>query len=327
LDVKATIDRLPIVRLANLPTPLEEMPRLSKVLDGPKLWTKRDDFTGLVFGGNKVRKLEFEMADAIQKGADCIVAGGVVQSNHACATAAAARKLGMKAVLLLRGEKPEAYRGNVLLDCILGADIRFFRKEWHEMGEVTRSVVEDLKAKGYNPYVVPFSSPLGSVAYVNALLELVSQAKSKNMKIDYIVHAAGSGGTQAGLVVGKKALDLNINIIGIATDPEDGWLPKETLEIASKCASLLELNTSITEEDVKLLHDYAGEGHGVLTQEVKDTMKKVAETEGILLDPVYTAKAMTGLIDLVKQGRFEKQDNVVFLHTGGFPAIFAYESY
>ncbi len=327
MDVEAKIDELPRVRLANLPTPLEEMPRFSKVLGGPRLWIKRDDLTGLIFGGNKVRKLEFEMADAIQKGADCIVAGGVVQSNHACATAAAARKLGMKPVLLLRGEKSETYRGNLLLDYILDADIKFFRREWQEMGAITKSVVDDLKAKGYTPYVVPFSSPLGSVAYVNAIVELLSQAKSMSIDVHHIVHAAGSGGTQAGLIVGGKALDSDINIIGIATDPDDAWLRNETIEIARKCANLLELETSIAEEDVMILQEYAGEGHGVLTKEVRDVMKRVAATEGILLDPVYTGKAMAGLIDLVRQRRFEKQDNVVFLHTGGLPAVFAYENY
>jgi len=327
VDVKARIEKLPRIRLANLPTPLEEMPHLSKALGGPRLGIKRDDFAGLVFGGNKVRKLEFEMAEALQKGADCIVAGGVIQSNHACATVAAARKLGLKAVLLLRGARPETYHGNLLLDHLLGADIRFFDKKRHEMGAVTKGVIEDLKAEGYNPYAVPFSSPLGSVAYVNALLELTSQAKNMNMRIDHLVHAAGSGGTQAGLVVGKKALSSNIDIIGIATDPEDTWLRKETVEIANKCANLLGLETSISEDDVTLMYDYAGEGHGVLTSEVKDTIKKLAETEGTLLDPVYTAKAMTGLIDLVKQGRFQKEENVVFLHTGGFPALFAYEGY
>jgi len=327
MDIRMKIERLPRVRLANLPTPLEEMSRLSRALGGPKLWIKRDDLTGLVFGGNKVRKLEFEMADAIEKGSDVIVAGGVVQSNHACATAAAARKLGMKVVLLLRGEKPEKYRGNLLIDGIFGADVRFIHAEWHETGEITRKTVEELKSKGFNPHVVPFSSPIGSVGYVNAFLELLSQAESMNLKIDSIVHAAGSGGTQAGLIVGNKALDTQINVIGIATEPDGDWLRNTTVEITAKCASLMELETTITLEDVTILHDYAGEGYGVLTQEVKDTIKKVAETEGILLDPVYTSKAMAGLINLIERGYFEKQENVVFLHTGGIPAIFAYETH
>jgi L-cysteate sulfo-lyase len=327
LEVETKIERLPRVKLANLPTPLEEMPRLSRALGGPKLWIKRDDLAGPVFGGNKVRKLEFEMADAVQKGADIVVSGGVVQSNHACATAVAARKLGMNVVLLLRGEKPEKYTGNLLIDHILGADIRFFRAEWDEMGAINKKVVEELKAKGYNPYVVPFSSPLGSVGYVNAFLELCSQAKSLNLKIDYIVLAVGSGGTQAGLIVGNKALDMETSLIGVATEPNGDWLLNTTVEIANGCAKLLELETSITQRDATILHDYAGEEHGALNQGVKDTIKKVAESEGILLDPVYTGKAMTGLINLVEQGRFEKRENVVFLHTGGIPAVFAYEAF
>lgn len=327
MEVRTKIERLPRVKLANLPTPLEEMSRLSKVLDGPKLWIKRDDLTGLVLGGNKVRKLEFEMADAAKKGANVIVSGGMIQSNHACATAVAARKLGMKAVLLLRGEKPEKYTGNLLIDHIFGADIRFFRAESHEMGPITKKVVDELKAKGYTPYVVPFSSPLGSVGYVNAFLELLSQAKSMNLKVDHIVHAVGSGGTQAGLIVGNKASNMGINLIGIATEPNGDWLLNTTVEIANGCAKLLELEMSITQRDVTILHDCVRGGYGALTQEVKGTMKKVAEIEGILLDPVYTGKAITGLINLVEQGRFEKRENVIFLHTGGIPAIFAYETF
>jgi L-cysteate sulfo-lyase len=327
LEVGAKIQRLPRVKLANLPTPLEEMPHLSRALGGPKLWIKRDDLTGPVFGGNKVRKLEFEMADAVQKGANIIVSGGVVQSNHARSTAVAARKLGMNVVLLLRGEKPEKYTGNLLIDRILGADIRFFRAESHEMGPITKKVVEELKAKGYNPYVVPFSSPLGSVGYVNAFLELHSQAKNMNFKVDYIVHAVGSGGTQAGFIVGNKALDTETNLIGVATEPDGDWLLNTTVEIANNCAKLLELETSITQADVAILHDYAGEEHGALNQGVKDAIKKAAEFEGILLDPVYTGKAMIGLINLVEQGRFGKRENIVFLHTGGIPAVFAYEAF
>lgn len=327
MEVRTNIEKLSRVKLANLPTPLEEMTHLSKALGGPKLWIKRDDLTGLIFGGNKVRKLEFEMADTIKKGTDIIVTDGIVQSNHACATVAAARKLGMKTVLLLRGEKPEKYTGNLLVDHILGADIRFVRAEWREIGEITRKVADQLKAKGHNPYVMPFSSALGSVGYVNAFLELLSQAKTMNLKIDYIVHAVGSGGTQAGIIVGNRALETEINVIGIATEPNGGWLLKTTMEIADECAKLLELEMSVTQRDVTILHDYVGEGYGVVTQEVKDIIKKVAEIEGILLDPVYTCKAMRGLINLIEQGRFEKQEKVVFLHTGGIPTIFTCETY
>ena len=320
------IDRLPRIRLANLPTPLEEMPRLSKLLGGPKIWIKRDDLTGLVFGGNKVRKLEFEIADAVKQRADVIVAGGVIQSNHALATTVAARKLGMKVVLLLRGKEPEEYAGNLLLDHIFGAEIRFIQSEWHESVETTRKVVQELKEKGYNPYVAPFSSPLSSVGYVNAVLELQKQAKRMNLKIDCLVHAAGSGGTQAGIVVGNKALEAGIDVIGIATESDDDWLLNTTTQMADKCASLLDLDLTIVKDDVKILYDYVGEGYGILDKKSQETIKFVAITEGIMLDPVYTVKAMAGLMDLVKKGHFKNHENIVFLHTGGIPAISAYKN-
>ncbi len=324
-NLNELIKRLPRIRLANLPTPIEEMSHLSQILGGPRLWIKRDDLTGLVFGGNKVRKLEFEIAEAKNKGADVVITDGVLQSNHARTVVTAARKLGMKVVLVLRGEEPKEYDGNLLLDRIFGADIRFVRAEWHEIGAITKKVVEELQKEGHNPYVIYFSSPLGSVGYVNAFLELITQARNMKFKIDYVVHAAGSGGTQAGLIVGNKALRAGIEVVGISVEPDDDWLLNTTVEIADGCAKLLGLDFSITSDDVKLLYDYVGKGHGVLTEEVIDAIKLVAETEGILLDPVYTGKAMAGLVDLAKQGRFRKQENVVFLHTGGLPAIFAYK--
>lgn len=325
MKLETVIERLPRITLANLPTPLEEMPRLSKLLGGPKIWIKRDDLTGLAFGGNKVRKLEFEMADAVKQGADVVVAGGVIQSNHALATTVAARRLGMKIVLLLRGQEPQEYTGNLLLDHIFGAEIRFIQAEWHESVEVTRNVVEELKGKGYAPYVAPFSSPLGSVGYVNALLELQEQAKRINFKVDCLVHAAGSGGTQAGIIVGNKALETGINVIGIATESDGDWLLNTTTQIADECTRLLDLDLIVTIEDVKILYDYVGEGYGILDEKSRETIKLVARTEGIMLDPVYTSKAMSGLMDLVKKGHFENYRNIVFLHTGGIPAISAYK--
>mgnify|MGYP002153792467 CR=1 FL=1 len=325
-NLSELINRLPRVRLANLPTPLEEMPRLSKVLGGPRLWIKRDDLTGLVFGGNKVRKLEFEMAEAKNQGADVVITDGVPQSNHARTVATAAKKLGLKAVLVLRGEEPKEYDGNLLLDRIFGADIRFVKAEWHETGAITKKVFEELRGKGHNPYVIYFSSPLGSVGYVNAFLELITQARKMKIKVDRIVHATGSGGTQAGLIVGNKALRAEVEVIGMSEEPDGDWLLNATVEIANGCAKLLGLDFPTTSEDVKLLYDYAGKGPWVITKEAIDATRLVAETEGILLDPVYTSKAMAGLVDLVKQGHFRKQENVIFLHTGGLPAIFPYKN-
>lgn len=325
MDLQRLINGLPRVRLANLPTPLEEMPRLSEALGGPRLLIKRDDYTGLAFGGNKVRKLEFELADALKKGADVIVASGLVQSNHARSTAVAARRLGMGVVLVLREEEPEEYDGNLLLDHIFGADIRFIQVDWAESGKAIRKILEELKEEGHNPYFVPFSSPLGSVGYVNAVLELLKQAKKMGINIDHVVHAAGSGGTQAGLVVGNMALDRPINVVGISVEAEYDWLLAQTVKIAEGCAELLRVDISVSDGDVTLLRDYVGEGYGVVTREVVDAIRLVAEKEGVLLDPVYTGKAMAGLVDLVRRGYFGEGGTVVFVHTGGTPAVFAHK--
>jgi len=324
--LRSQIARLPRIRLVNLPTPLEEMRRLSEFLGGPRLWMKRDDLTGLAFGGNKERKMEFVMADALNKKADVVVTTGPVQSNHARATAAAARKMGLKAVLVLRGKQPTEYDGNLLLDSLFGAEIRFVQADSRHVGPKLEAVAEELKKEGHRPYIVPggASYPVGAVAYVNAMTELFEQAKAANINIGCVVHAAGSGGTQAGLVLGNKALKAGIEILGVGAEPDD-WLVKSTVEIANGCAELLGVKEVVERDDVTLVGDYVGEGYGVLTKEVSDAIKLVAQMEGILLDPVYTGKAMAGLIDMVRRGRFDKKDNVVFVHTGGTPALFAYK--
>jgi len=326
--LRSQIAELPRIRLVNLPTPLEEMRRLSVLLGGPRLWIKRDDCTGLAFGGNKERKMEFVMADALTKKADVVITTGPIQSNHARATAAAAKKLGLNAVLVLTGEKPRSYDGNLLLDHLLGAKIRFFRgtrTSW-EKTRLMEKIARELKKSGHTPYVIPggASYPVGAVAYVNAMMELFEQAKQSGINVDYVVHAAGSGGTQAGLVLGNKALKAGIKILGVGVEP-DAWLVDKTEEIANGCAKLVGVREIVDEDDVALIEDYVGEGYGVLTKEVSDAIRLVAQTEGILLDPVYTGKAMAGLIDMTKRGRFDKKDNVVFIHTGGTPALFAYK--
>lgn len=325
MNLNLRIDNLPRVKLANLPTPFEEMKRLSKALNGPRIFVKRDDLTGPVFGGNKARKLEFVMADALEKGADVVVAPGSLQSNHARTVAIVARKLGVKAVLVLRGEKPQIYDGNLLIDKLFGAEIRFVQAKQHEMEFILKSIMEELREKGCKSYYVPPSPPLGAVGYVNAFRELVDQAESLGVEIDYIVHAAGSGATQAGLLVGSKAFNAKIKVLGISIEPDNYQLVKTTLTVAKECARILGLNVSLSLNDVEILYDYVGEGYGILTQEIKETIKTVAQTEGILLDPVYTGKAMAGLISMIKEGYFEKDENVVFIHTGGIPGIFVYK--
>jgi len=325
--LKAKINKLPRVKLVNLPTPLEEMPHLTKILNGPRLWIKRDDCTGLAFGGNKERKTEFVMADALSKKADVVITTGAIQSNHVRATAAAARKLSLTAVLILRGEKPETYDGNLLLDYLLGADLRFVSADWREIDPILKETARKLKEEGRVPYIIPSgaSYSVGAVAYVNATLELLTQAQDMDVKIDYVVHATGSGGTQAGFILAKKILKSRIGVLGICVEPDGDWLIKKTVDIAKEAAKLLDIKVTVEPKDVTLIEDYAGE-YGVLTPEALNAIKLLAQTEGILLDPVYTGKAMAGLINMIKRSRFRKDDNVVFIHTGGTPALFAYKN-
>lgn len=321
------IGKLPRARLANLPTPLEEMPTLTKRLGGPRLLIKRDDETGLGFGGNKTRKLEFIMAEAKYKGADVIVTGAGFQSNWCTQAAAAARKLGMEIVLIKRGPKdeyePEEYDGNHLLHFILGADIRIRTPEHILKFE---DIAEELRKKGHTPYVIPHtgSTPQGAVGYANAMLELLSQANQRGVRIDYIVHATGSGGTQAGLVLGAKALNTGIEVLGILVNGAKNGMAKRVSDLAGESARLLGMDLSVKPEEVTVFDQYVGKGYEVINEEVVEAIKLVAETEGIFLDPVYTGKAMAGLIDLVRKGHFTEKDAVVFLHTGGTPALFPY---
>ncbi|MFQ6087214.1 MAG: D-cysteine desulfhydrase family protein, partial [Candidatus Bathyarchaeia archaeon] len=253
-----------------------------------------------------------------------------LQSNHARVTAAAAKKLGLKVVLVLRGKEPREYDGNFLLDHLFGADIRFVQVGWQQALPAMEKVAEELKKEGHKPYIVPggASYPTGAVGYVNAMLELINQAEETNLNINYIVHASGSGGTQAGLIIANKVLRAEIKILGMCVEPNaNQWLTEKIVEIANGISKLLDLEEIVNQKDVVLIGDYAEEGYGVLTPETVEAIRLVAQTEGILLDPVYTGKAMAGLNDLIKQEHFKKDDNVVFIHTGGTPALFAYRKH
>jgi len=328
-ELQTKVDKVPRVKLVNLPTPLQKMKRLTDSLNGPQLWVKRDDCTGLAFGGNKERKAEFVMADALSKKADVVITTGPIQSNHARATAAAARKLGLRVMLVLTGEKPRSYDGNLLLDHLFGAEIRILhgKPTKSDRAHFMEEIADDLRKKGHVPYVIPTgaSNPIGAIAYVNAMLELYTQARNYNFKIDHVVHAAGSGGTQAGIVLANKALGSKINVLGICVEPNiQHQLAEKTIEIADGAAKRLDLKVAVKPDDVVLNEDYVGEAYEVPTSEALNAVKLVAQTEGILLDPIYTGRAMAGLIGLTKQGRFKKDDNIVFIHTGGTPALFPY---
>jgi D-cysteine desulfhydrase family pyridoxal phosphate-dependent enzyme len=316
------------IGFAGFPTPLQRMPRLSRVLGGPRLFVKRDDMTDLAFGGNKARKLEFLFADAKNQGADVLIATGAVQSNCACMVASAARRLGMKPVLVLVGKEPDVYDGNLLLDKLLSAEIKFVDGSGSHVEDLMNSLAEEFKAKGHNPYIIPVgaSVPLTVPGYALAMEELVNQFREIGEKIDYVVCACGTGGTQAGLFLGAKLLDVTAKIVGASVFASKADASRTVAQLVNGSADLLDVDLSIVPEDVTVFDEYIKEGYGVLNNEVTEAIKLVAETEGIFLDPVYTGKAMAALIDLIKKGYFKEDDNVAFFHTGGLPALFLYRN-
>ena len=313
-------------------TPLERAERLSATLGGPELFIKRDDVTALSLGGNKVRKLEFLMGDAKARGCDAVITTGGPQSNHARMTAAFARKLGMKPVLLLKGGPDAARQGNLLLDTILGADLHFVGAIDLFQGGAIESwkekILHDLKSQGYTPYYIPLggSNPLGTLGYVRGMMELVGQINDMELNPRSIVLASGSGGTHAGLLAGKRMLNLDMEVIGISVARQGKYLETPLMELVNSGTLLLGKGSAEIgdlHQDIRLFDDYLGEGYGKATEACIKAIKLLARTEGIILDQVYTGKAMAGLIDLIEKGYFGTGDQVVFLHSGGSPAVFA----
>lgn len=322
--------RHPRIPLAHLPTPLEPMKHLSERLGGPRLWIKRDDCTGLSTGGNKTRKLEFLGAEAISRGADTIITQGATQSNHARQTAAMAARLGMECHLLLEdrtGSDDTSYNhnGNVLLDRLHGATVSK-RPGGADMAAEMEKLADHLRQDGRKPYVIPGggSNPVGALGYVNAALEMLYQAGTMGLDIATVVHATGSAGTQAGLVTGFKALGSGIPVLGIGVRAPRDRQEQNVFELARRTADHIGLGDIIERSDVVADCDYVGPGYGLPTRGMIDAVTLVACTEGILLDPVYTGKGMDGLINLVRNGRFRKDSDVVFVHTGGSAGLFGY---
>jgi L-cysteate sulfo-lyase len=301
------------------------MPRLSEALAGPNLFVKRDDMTDLAFGGNKARKLEFLFADAKNRGADMMISVGAVQSNCATMVAAASRRLGMKPVLVLVGEEPDVADGNLLLDKLLSAEIHFIEGYGPHVEDFMNRLADEYRAKGHKPYVVSAGASVPSTVpgYALAMEELANQFRGK---IDYVVCACGTGGTQAGLIFGAKLLEAKVKILGASVFASKADASKNVTGLVNGAAELFGVDVSIVPDKVNVFDDYIKEGYGILNDEVTEAIKLVAETEGIFLDPVYTGKAMVMLIDLIKKGYFKKDDNVVFFHTGGLPALFLYRN-
>lgn len=324
------ISRFPRIKLGHLSTPLEPMPRLSALLGGPTLYIKRDDCTGLATGGNKTRKLEFLMADALTQGADTVITQGATQSNHARQTVAAAAKLGLKCIILLEDRTGNLdlnyrYSGNVFLDRLLGAPTRTYAAGT-DMNAAMQAVANEVRAQGGKPYIIPGggSNSIGALGYVNCALEILTQANDQQIRIDCVVHATGSAGTQAGLVAGFEGTNSGINVLGIGVRAPRKAQEESVYKLACETADLLGMRDVVRRERVVANCDYVGEGYGIPTPGMVEAVSLLAQTEGILLDPVYSGKGMAGLIDLIRKGHFEKNESIVFVHTGGSAALFGY---
>jgi len=310
--------------LACLPTPLHRLPGLERRLGGPEIWVKRDDLTGLGGGGNKVRKLELLVADAQAQGARTLITTGAVQSNHARQTAAAAARAGLGAVLVLAPMAPPAITGNLLLDHLLGARIRWTGDR--DRYDLMQEIAQEEQAAGRKPYVIPYggSNAIGAAAYALAMQELSEQQQDMGLSFSHLVFATSSGGTQAGLVTGALATGWEGTILGISVDKPADVLAPAVLELARLTATYLGIEQAPHLSHIHINGDYRGEGYAIMGAPEREAIRLVAESEGLLLDPVYTGRAMAGLIDLVHQSKIGKEDRVLFWHTGGTPALFAY---
>lgn len=320
------IDEFARFALGAFPTPLEPLPRLSALLGGPTIWVKRDDQTGLALGGNKVRKLELLLGDALAQHADVALTTGAAQSNHARLTAAAARRAGLDCILILRGDPSQPPQGNLLLDHLLGAQVRIYDSQAGERAALLARAAEEQRAAGRKPYVIPLggSNGLGALAYAMAAGELAEQAAAIGLRVDHIVVSSSSGGTQGGLVLGCRRYGLPWKVWGISPDLSETDLQETVAAVASSGAALLG-EPPFQPEQIAAVDGYVGPGYGKMTPECRQAIRLVAQTEGLLLDPVYTGKAMAGLVDLARRGTWDRGENVVFWHTGGTPALFAYE--
>jgi D-cysteine desulfhydrase family pyridoxal phosphate-dependent enzyme len=308
------------LNFAHLPTPIEALPRLSDALGGPRLLIKRDDLTGLAFGGNKTRKLEFLVAEARDQGAKTLISGGALQSNHCRQTAAAAARFGFKCILVLTGEQPKRPSANRLLDELFGAEIVHVA-ERKDRDEILQETFDLAAKQGMKPYLVPYggSNATGALGYAFAVKELVEQ----NLHADWIVFATSSGGTHAGLLLGQRVFGYKGKLLGISVDESEEWLKQQVSELASLTSEKLGKRIEVTPDEVLANANYCSAGYGVLTEQEREAIRLFATCEGLLLDPVYTGRAAAGMIDLIRKGFFKNDETVLFLHTGGQPALFA----
>jgi len=310
---------LPRVRLASLPTPIEALPALSSYLGGPQILVKRDDLTGLGLGGNKVRKLEYLVAEAQANGARMLITTGAAQSNHCRQTAAAAARMGFSCHLVLTGNEDVNLGGNLLMDHLLGAEITWCAKKDREA--TFSQVFDSAWSEGKRPFLIPYggSSPTGAMGYVTAFAELVAQGLSP----DVIVFPSSSGGTQAGLVLGAKMHKNQSRILGISVDEPADALKSKIVKLVNDSAERLQILDETGIKEIHINDQYIGGGYGVVSAMERDAIKVFARKEGLILDPVYTGRAAGALIDLISKGELKAGEQVLFWHTGGIPALFA----
>ena len=313
---------IPRLHFAQLPTPIELLPRLSAALDGPSLLIKRDDQTGLAFGGNKTRKLEFLLADAREKGAKTLITGGALQSNHCRQTVAAAARFGFDCILVLTGAESEHASGNLLLDQLFGAEIVYV-PDRNDRDRILQETFDRARDNGKKPYLIPYggSNEIGALGYAFAMKELIDQ----NVAIDWIVFATSSGGTHAGLLAGQRIFGFNGKILGISVDESEEWLTTEVSSLASATSEKFGERVEFVPTDVLVNAAYCVAGYGIVTEREREAIHLFATYEGLVLDPVYTGRAAAGMIDLIRKRFFKKGETVLFLHTGGQPALFAHE--
>ena len=311
---------IPRLHFAHLPTPIEELPRLSKLLGGPRILVKRDDQTGLAFGGNKTRKLEFLVAEAQEQGAKMMISAGAIQSNHCRQTAAAAARFGFECTLVLTGEMPSLPSANILLDQLFGARIVTVTDR-KDRERILQETFDQAASEGKKPYLVPYggSSPTGALGYAFAVEEVMKQG----IHADWFVFGTSSGGTHAGLVLGQRIFGFKGKVLGISIDESEAWLKEHVSALASSASEKLGERIRFGPADVAANADYCAAGYGVLTEAEREAVRLFASTEGLLLDPVYTGRAAAGMIDLIRKGFFKKEETVLFWHTGGQPALFA----
>lgn len=314
--------------LGFFPTPLHELQHLSKKYEGYKLYIKRDDQSGLATGGNKTRKLEYLVQEALDQGCDCFVTAGAQQSNHCRQAAAAAVQAGLKSHLLLRGHEPDRYTGNLLLMKLMGAHLYYYGDKITD-ADVQHLLVK-LKSSGHKPYFTPIggSTLTGARGYIDAMLELKKQMNEKHLQFDYIFFASSSGGTQAGMLLGMAMHDIDTRLMAVGIDKDEvsrpGGLEEAVLDMTREGSKLFGLRKSFASHDVKLIQGYGEAGYGVVTDNERKAILELATTEGIILDPVYTARAFHAMTDMMKKGQMKQGSTVLFWHTGGIAANFHY---